>query len=256
MTRSVEDLAAALAAARLGHGPMIAAEELSTLDLPTAFAVQAASFNQLGDLAPVAKISNPSGGAQAALIPGREVAPAGETLRLAGGRLLGAEIEVAAVLGKDLGPEQAEGGAGAVRAAIECFCLGAELIGTRLDDHRRAGPFGALADGMISMGYIVGRERFADAPEIDGLPVVAKIDGRELELGRAKHPFGGVIEPLLAWIRSPFAARVPLRAGMVVTTGSLVSLLDVAPGSSISMQLGGLTAIRFSLLHRSGQQQG
>lgn len=247
MTVEIDLIASALVAARTGAGALVGAEQLSGLSEDQAMAVQAAVRQRLGQSAPVVKLSISGETALTAPILSDEVVTSGANLVVGEGSFLGLEIEVAAVLGEDLTSEHASAGPAGVLAAVAHFVLGIELIGTRIDDRTKAGRFGALADNLLSMGYVLGRQVIAQLPVVDGMPVKAVIDDRAYYLGEAKHPFGGALAPLLAYARHPSEHFGTLRAGTVVTTGSLVNLLNVPRVAAVSIQLGDLEPVEVKL---------
>ncbi|WP_127903890.1 hypothetical protein [Solirhodobacter olei] len=252
MTVEIDLIAGALVAARTGAGPLVGAEQLSGLSEDQAMAVQAAVRRRLGQSAPVVKLSLSGETALVAPILSDEVVTSGASLVVGEGTFLGLEIEVAAVLGEDLTAEHASAGRAGVLAAVSHFSVGIELIGTRLDDRTKAGRFGALADNLLSMGYVIGRQAIPQLPAVDGLAVKALIDDRAHYLGEAKHPFGDALAPLLAYARHPSEPFGTLRTGTVVTTGSLVNLLNAPKVSSVSIALGDYQAIEVHLLERPG----
>jgi 2-keto-4-pentenoate hydratase len=241
------DLADAFIAARRNPGRPVAAALLRDLTAEDAMAVQGAVLRKLGETVPVAKVSVVGGRGRAAPIFASEVIPTGGTLHLNGGSLVGLELEIAAVLKTDITPEIAARGREAVRAAIDHYIVGIELIGTRIDDRDAAGPFGGMADNMISAGYVLGTQRLAVLPDVDGLSMTGVIDGEVRDFGRAAHPFGDAIAPILSYATAPYDAFGGVRAGLVITTGSLSPLIEVPPGAAVSLQLGAFAPVRFQL---------
>jgi 2-keto-4-pentenoate hydratase len=217
----------------------VSASLLTHLDASGAMAVQAALLKRLGQTASVAKVAAPPDSpALAAPIIDSWVTQTGGTLRLDGRNFLGLEIEVAAVLRRDITPEVAKKGKAAVLEAVAHFIVGIELIGTRIDQHKQAGPFGPLSDCMVTAGYVSGRQIIPTLPEVDGLPIVLETGSGTTQLGPARHPFGGVLEPIIAYGAAPIDQFGGLRAGMTVTTGSLCALIDVPPSGTITLRLG------------------
>lgn len=247
MSANIESLADAFVAARQDPTRLVPASLLTELTAEDAMAVQAAVLRRLGETAPVAKVSVVNDRGQAAPIISRQVVSSGGTLSLGGAALLGLEIEVAAVLKDDLTPELAAGGRDAVIAAIDHYIVGIELIGTRIDDRTKAGSFGPMADNMITSGYVLGTQKLTALPEVNGLPVSALVDGETRDLGAAKHPFGDPIAPILAYASAPYDRFGGLRAGMVVTTGSLTPLIKVPETAEVTLKLGDFDAVSLHL---------
>lgn len=245
---STDQLIQAYIAAHRDPARPVPATALQALDAAGAMAVQGDVLRQLGETASVAKVAAPAGGlALAAPIIDSWVVKSGGTLKLDGRNLMGLEIEVAAVLKNDLTPTIARQGKAAVLEAIDHFIVGIELIGTRIDQHKQAGPFGPLSDFMVTSGYVTGLQAIPTLPEVDGLPIMLKTAAGTTQLGPAKHPFGGVLEPIIAYASAPFDHFGGLRAGMTVTTGSLCALIDVPPTGTATLQLGDFEPVSLTL---------
>lgn len=238
-SQSTEQLIQAYIAAHRDPARPVPAAILQALDAAGAMAVQGEVLRQLGETAAVAKVAAPAGSpALAAPIIDSWVTRSGGTLQLHGRNLMGLEMEIAAVLKSDLSPEIARQGKAAVLGAIDHFIVGIELIGTRIDQHKQAGPFGPLSDFMITAGYVTGLQAISTLPEVDGLPITLETAAGATHLGPAKHPFGGVLEPIIAYACAPSDHFGGLRAGMAITTGSLCALIEVPPTGTVTLRLG------------------
>lgn len=247
-TDQIESIADAFVAAHGDPSQRVPAAMLAQLSAEAAMAVQGAVLRRLGETAPVAKVGiTASGQGLAAPIISRTVTDHGGELALAGRNFMGLEIEIAACLGRDLTPEIVERGEEYVLAAIDHFIVGIELIGTRIDDRSQAGAFGPMADNMITAGYVCGTQKIAALFPIDGLAITASINGIERDLGLAKHPFGSALKPLMAYAAAPFDQFGGLKAGMIVTTGSLCPLIEVPELGDISLKLGAFEPVSFRL---------
>jgi 2-keto-4-pentenoate hydratase len=235
----VETLSDALVKAHHDPAQPIAATALVGLDAETAMAVQGAVLRKLNASVSVAKVAAPAGGRPlAAPIMDSWVAKSGETLTLNGRNMIGLEIEIAAVLKADITAELVAQGRDAVAAAIDHYIVGIELIGSRIDDRLAAGPFGPLADSMITSGYVLGTQRLDTLPAVDGLGLRLTTGEGTSEVGPANYPFGGVLEPIMAYVANGFDQFGGLRAGMTVTTGSLTPLIASPTSGPITLQLG------------------
>ncbi|HTN41758.1 MAG TPA: hypothetical protein VLZ84_11435 [Asticcacaulis sp.] len=247
-SQSTEQLSQAYIDAHRDPAKLVPAAALQALDVAHAMAVQGAVLRQLGETASVAKVAAPAGGqALAAPIIDSWVTKSGGTLRLNGRNLMGLEIEIAAVLKSDLTADIARQGKAAVLAAIDHFIVGIELIGTRIDHYKQAGPFGPLSDFMITAGYIKGDQRIATLPEVDGMPITIETPEGISALGTAKHPFGGVLEPIVAYASAPIDHFGGLRAGMTITTGSLSALIQTPLQGKVTLRLGDFTPVSVTL---------
>jgi 2-oxo-3-hexenedioate decarboxylase/2-keto-4-pentenoate hydratase len=173
-------------------------------------------------------IRNPSaGGVLAAEIlasPAR-VAPRGATR-------LGVECEVAVQLARDL-----PGGACTVAdaaAAVGACMASIELVEDRYVDYPSLDAPTLIADDFFGAGLILGPEHAGFDPHaLAAATASMEIDGAEVGSGRGADILG---DPLvaLAWLADALAARGSrLRAGEVVTLGSLVATHWVEPGMRI-----------------------
>jgi 2-keto-4-pentenoate hydratase len=149
------------------------------------------------------------------------------------------EVEVGLVLGKDVG-SSAE-----LSAAIDHYFTGVEICGTRYVDRSVAGPMGGLADSQSAFGYVMGPDRAAK-DQIDELEVELRFGGTQIYKAAAKHSFGTVLSSLMAYADSQHASY-PLRAGTIVTTGSLCGLVPTHGPAHVIARLGDQT-VEFDLV--------
>lgn len=248
-SQSTEQLVRAYIAAHRDPARPVPATALQALDATSAMAIQGEVLRGLGETASVAKVAAPAGGpALAAPIIDSWVTRSGSTLQLHGRNMMGLEIEIAAVLKSDVTPDIARRGKAAVLAAIDHFIVGIELIGTRIDQYRQAGPFGPLSDFMVTSGYVTGLQVIPDLPEVDGLLITLETAAGTTQLGPAKHPFGGVLEPIIAYASAPFDHFGGLRAGMTITTGSLCPLIEIPTTGTTSLRLGDFDPVSLSFV--------
>jgi 2-keto-4-pentenoate hydratase len=248
-SQSTEQLIQAYVAAHRDPYKPVSATALQALDAAGAMAVQGEVLRGLGETASVAKVAAPAGRpALAAPIIDSWVTKSGGTLQLHGRNMMGLEIEIAAVLKSDLTPDIALRGKAAVLAAIDHFIVGIELIGTRIDQYKQAGPYGPLSDFMVTSGYVTGQQVIPTLPDVDGLSITLETAAGTTQLGPAKHPFGGVIEPIIAYASAPFDHFGGLRAGMTITTGSLCPLIEITPTGTARLQLGDFEPVSFSFV--------
>jgi len=144
-----------------------------------------------------------------------------------------AECELAVRLGRDLaddGPISREWAMGAVADVAPAF----ELVEDRHADYRNTKALTLIADNAWNVGIVHGRwckfDPAAVTAEIQG---VLAIDGAERGRGRLDDPFGA-----LAWVAMLAVQRKrPLKAGMVVITGSVVPTFPLSSGNDVSFRL-------------------
>ncbi|MCV3205433.1 hypothetical protein OHD62_07310 [Mesorhizobium sp. YC-39] len=248
MPADTNAIAEAIAEAHRDPRQRVPASRFIDLTRNEALAIQGEVMKLLGESAPVAKVAMPPDGiATGAPIPVGLVIDDGGTIELGERDLAGLEIEVAVRLDADLTPEIAKAGRDAVLQTVEHFVLGIELIGSRIDDRTKAGPFGPLADNMVTGGYVTGTQILAHEPNVDGLAITLSSDGAIVQREVAKYPFGDAISPVIAFAGMADDHFGGFREGMVITTGSLSPLLIVPRKGRIEIHLGDFAPLSLTL---------
>lgn len=183
-------------------------------------------------------IAHPCGGA----IFARRVHDSPVQLRCADYVNVAVECEIAVRLAADLpggrvyDRESVAGAVGACMAAIE-------IIDDQNADYKKADALNLIANNAWNGGVVLGPAR-SDWRQRD----LAALSGRMLindqSVGNGvgadvlAHPLNA-----LAWLANTMAERGrPLRAGMVVSTGSIVSTKWPKPGDTVSAEIEGLGA--------------
>ena len=156
------------------------------------------------------------------------------SFRLSQASVIGVEVEVAVVLGRDVpnGTEEVD-----LVEAIAHYVVGVEICGQRYLDRGAAGPNGGLADGMSALGYVVNPTPRDSGADVDNFDVVVEFAGQGIYSAPAKHGFGRVLESIAAYAKAQLP-EYPLRAGMMVTTGSLCGLVPTTGAGRVVAQLG------------------
>lgn len=148
--------------------------------------------------------------------------------------VVGLEVEVGVVLRHDVpsGADEAT-----VRAAIDHYFTGVEICGSRFLDRTLAGLNGALADNMSALAYCRAPGPRGAGADIAGVDIALSFAGTEIFNGPAKHGFGDVHASLLAYARGQHP-DYPLRAGTIVTTGSMCGLVPTSGPGHVVARLG------------------
>ena len=205
----------------------------SEIDRTTAYRLQAGVRAALGETVAMLKTGiHADGVGVAAPIYASKVGNAPFSLSAAGA--IGLEVEVGMVLGRGLPPDTIVDSAAVVRA-IDHYFLGVEICGTRYRDRKAAGPNGSLADNMSGLGYAIGPRRAGSI--IAGLEVRLEFVGKTIYSGPAKHAFGDVLASLVAYANSQ-RPEYPLKAGTIVTTGSMCGLVPASGPGHVVASLG------------------
>lgn len=229
------DLAERLVDGQRSGASAVDQDAYSTIDRAAAYRVQAAVMSALGKSPAMFKAAvSPIGdGAIAPIYAGR-VGDSG-VLKLPSAGVVGLEVEIGLVLGRDLAPGSDRA---AVEAAVGRFFMGVEICGSRYADRKRAAFDTGLADSMSAFGYVTDPRDWERGTDLDGLDLELEFGGETIFAGAPKQGFGGVLEALVACARLA-GHPYPLTAGTVVTTGSLCGLVPTSgPGKAVA-RMGG-----------------
>ncbi|MBI4921589.1 MAG: hypothetical protein HY834_07550 [Devosia nanyangense] len=145
--------------------------------------------------------------------------------------VVGLELEVGVVLGRDVWPDTV------IASAIDHYFTGIEIVGSRFGDRSLAGPNGGLADNMFALGYVIGTEPRLLRESLDNVTVTLEFAGRQIHRAAPKHSFGSVLASLAAYAKDQHP-EFPLKAGAIVTTGSLCGLVPVTGAGRVVGRLG------------------
>ena len=160
------------------------------------------------------------------------------------------EVELGVRLRKDL-PRRAAGAylRPDILDAIESLFLGIEVIGGRFASAANVPFLAFLADNLGNRAYVIGDGLPVSAVEqANGLACHVTLDGKPLHHAPASHPAGDPLLPLLAYANEQSDYLGGLRAGQVVTTGSLCGVLPVEAADLLRAHLGniGQISLRFT----------
>jgi 2-keto-4-pentenoate hydratase len=180
------------------------------------------------------KIDQPCGGAVFAA----EIHASPAELRLADFGRVAVECEIAVRLGRDLpGGEPRE----AVAEAVAACHAAIELIDDGEAEYGRFDALDLVADNAWNAGLVLG-PAVEDWRRLDLAALVGRmsIGGRQVGEGIGADVLGHPLEALV-WLADTLAARGrKLRAGMVVTTGSIVSTKWPEAGETVEVAIEGL----------------
>ena len=237
-----------LLAARRGEA--VRWRDILPADLATAYAIQDATVAALG---PVGgwKVGAPSPGAEptAAPLPAAGIRPSGAVLEGPGWGLRGVEPEVALRLRRDLDHAPAAPDDRFMDDAFDAVLPVIEAVDTRLADHADAPSLAKLADLGTHGALILGEAAPVRPSAVDLATLDARVtfDGRVTAAAVGGHT-APELRRLIGWLVAHAAGRgMPLRAGQVVTTGSLVGLPLAAAGARVEVEVVGIgrVSLRF-----------
>ncbi|MDB5649733.1 MAG: hypothetical protein JWL62_1253 [Hyphomicrobiales bacterium] len=245
-------LAARLAEARHTRQPYELEASATPADAAAAYATQADVAARLGTTVAGWKVGfapTPDKAPMAGPMFACDFRENGGTYRLAPGETVMVEAELALRLAQDLPPRPgAPYTESEILAATGEMLVGIELVGTRYTDPDAA-PFTArLADNFNNAAYVVGqgirdfagldRARLRCHLWIDGTCVNDRIGG---------HGDGDPLLPMLAWASHQVDALGGLKAGQVITTGSLNAPVALSGSARIEAELAGLGRVTLNL---------
>lgn len=151
---------------------------------------------------------------------------------------IGVETEIAFRLGDDL-PQGSD--PSRVAAAVESAIAAIELIEDLRYDYKRLDAAALVAGNVWNAGAVLGSS-VADWQALELARVTARllINGREIGSGKGGDVMGHPLHAL-AWLADKLAAAgTPLRAGMIVMTGSVVPIQYPVAGDRVVVEISGL----------------
>ena len=210
-------------AQRAGTNP-VDATAYSTLDREAAYRVQHGVMVALGEKPGMYKTAvAPDGTGAIAPIYASRVGQSG-SFKLPVASTVGLEVEVGVVLAKDVpnGTDDLD-----LVEAISHYFVGLEVCGTRYADRSKAGYDGGLADSMAAYGYVINPTAREPGADLDNFDVTVEFNGQQVYSAPAKHGFGTVLASLVAYAKAQ-RPEYPLKAGTIITTGSLCGLVPTS----------------------------
>lgn len=221
-----EDLSNLLATARRNNTTIAPREEIVPGSAAEAFAVSAATIAALGETVIGWKVGFIPDGRifGAPMLSAGLLQSGGEWRRRTTGPLL-VEIEIALRLGRDLPPRPGRPySREEVLNASSAALVGFELLECRFGETAGLPPLLFLADDLGNVGYVVG----ADVPDFGHLDLGALrcrlwIDDELVNDRIGGHLAGDPVAPVVAWANAQADAVGGLKAGHIVTTGTLTT---------------------------------
>lgn len=167
---------------------------------------------------------------------------------ITGGDTVKIEPEIAFVVARDLPPRATRYSDDEVRGALREARFVLELMGSRYADPTGITFPELLADSVSNQGLFVGPV-VADAfsRPLEAFPITVHRNGETLMTKDGKHPDGHPLRPLY-WLANYLAQRGdPLRAGMIVTTGSYCGVIDAPVDVPLTIAYGDLGSLTVTL---------
>jgi 2-keto-4-pentenoate hydratase len=174
----------------------------------------------------------------------------GDTLPFGANAMRVAEPEFAFRIGRDLPPRATPYTVDEVLAAVEALHPAVEVPDSRFTDFVRVGAAQLIADNACAHDFVLGAAATADWRRID----LSTHRGTGTVTGKLEREGSGANvlgDPRVAltWIANELSGiGVTLQAGQVVTTGTCVVPLPIAPGDEVIADFGALgrCSLRFA----------
>lgn len=187
-------------------------------------------------------------GPLAGRILAERVLPDGATSSLAGNAMRVAEVEFAFRMARDLPPRAEPYTQDEVLDAVASLHPAIEIPDSRFVDFVAAGGVHLVADNACAHEFVLGESTGAPWRDLDlsTYQPVARMPGRQDQKGLGANVLG---DPRIAltWIANELSGLgVTLKAGEVVTTGTCLVPIAIAPGDSIEADFGPLGRVGVS----------
>jgi len=156
-----------------------------------------------------------------------------------------AEAEFAFRMAKDLPPRGNPYATEEVIAAVATLHLAIEVPDSRYRDFARVGAPQLVADDSCACFFVLGDEAAGwRGVDLAAHPVVGHKNGVVAQRGSGANVLGDP-RVALAWLANDRAARGDgLKAGQIVTTGTCVKPMPIAPGDQVVADFGALGRVR------------
>ena len=166
----------------------------------------------------------------------------GATLPFGANRMRVAEAEFAFRMARDLPPRAEAYTVEEVLGAVAALHSAIEVPDSRFVDFATAGAAQLLADNACAHQFVLGPEAPATWRDMDlaAHRVIGRVIGRFEREGVGANVLG---DPriALAWLANELSHHgMTLAAGQVVTTGTCLVPMDVAPGEEVEVEYGAL----------------
>lgn len=168
------------------------------------------------------------------------VLESGANISLSGNLMRVAEAEFAFRMRNDLGKRKKTYNMDEVQTAVESLHTAIEVPDSRFEDYTVVGAPQLIADNACACWFILGPPARANWREFD--LAQHKVEGYKNQVHAANGSGANVLgDPRIAltWIANELSQfGEGLRAGQIVTTGTCITPIPVAPGDQVRMDFG------------------
>ncbi|MFI5014629.1 MAG: 2-keto-4-pentenoate hydratase [Hyphomicrobiales bacterium] len=161
----------------------------------------------------------------------------------------GIEVEIALRLGRDLPPRPGRPYSRAeILDASQAMLAGVEIVETRFPSPPKPPFLTLLADNISNGGYICGPDiRDFRKLDLERLRCRLSVDGRVVHEGVGGHAKGDPLIPVIDYASRPCDLLGGLKAGQVVTTGTLSGCPYFEGACRIAAEIDGLGSVAFEI---------
>lgn len=173
------------------------------------------------------------------LLAGR-VSPSPARFSLEGNLMRVAEAEFAFRMGRTLPPRATEYSRDEVLDAVASLHPAIEIPDSRYDDFARVGAAQLVADSACASWFAFGPAAPESwrAVDLSQHPVPVSVNGRPVGTGRGSNVLGDP-RTALAWLANALSRLgTALAAGEIVTTGTCLAPVAIAPGDTVVADFG------------------
>jgi 2-keto-4-pentenoate hydratase len=152
---------------------------------------------------------------------------------------VGVEVEVGCILKSDLPPRPGKPYTREeIVAAIGRVFAGIELVAARLVQNPQPTVPAAVADLMANGAYIAGSgtDDWKSLP-LDALQCVVELDGAIVHDKPGGNPWSDPLVPVVAYASGPSDRLGGLKAGQIITTGSLCGVVPMKRGQRVRARI-------------------
>ena len=173
----------------------------------------------------------------------------GATLGQGPSRRSGIEVEIALLLGRDLPPRPGRAyGRTDILDAAQALLAGIEIVEPRFPESSKPPFLAILAANINNGGYVRGEEvRDFRGLDLSHLRASLVIDGRKVHEGVGGHAKLDPLIPVLDYANTPCDLLGGLRAGHIVTTGTLSGCPYVEGAAKVVAEIEGLGEVEVEI---------
>jgi 2-keto-4-pentenoate hydratase len=172
----------------------------------------------------------------------------GERIQLGENHMRVAEAEFAFSMARDLEPRAAPYTVEEVLAAVAALHPAIEVPDSRYEDFTAVGAAQLIADNACAHDFVLGRRAPADWRSLDLATHVVRgsVAGKHHREGVGANVLGDPRRALTWLVNELSCLQLTLRAGEVVTTGTCLVPLPIAPGDRVVADFGELGSVEVS----------